>query len=134
MYGLRQIPVKNGAAMMKKAKPKEMYAKKDRKNLQHHEFEHMDAGIRETVKILVKNGIETTQSCQGGPGHCYPVPTIEFCGGYEAGFRAFAVAVTFGLKVGELRRVWWVQSGELVGPHWAMTFRPASSKTAVVER
>jgi hypothetical protein len=106
---------------MKKSKPKEMYSLHDQANMQTHDYSHMDAGIRDAVKTLIENGIETFQSCQGGVGHCYPVPTIEFGGGYEAGFRAFAIATTFGLKIVELRRVWSVQRGELVGPHWAMT-------------
>ena len=100
-----------------------MYAKKDQENIQNHGYEGMDPEIREAVKILCENGIETIQSCQGGPGHAYPNPTIEFCGGYAAGFRALAVAIDFGLAVAELRRVWTIQYGEPVWPHWAMTFR-----------
>lgn len=100
-----------------------MYSKDDQANLQARDYEHMDAGIRDAVRVLIEKGIETVQSCQGGPGHAYPEPTIEFVGGYEAGFRAFAIATTFGLRVRELRRVWSIESGEPVGPHWVMTFR-----------
>jgi hypothetical protein len=107
---------------MKKSRPREMYSKKNQDNIRIHDYSQMDPGIRDAVKILIENGIETMQSCQGGQGHAYPEPTIDFSGGYEAGFRAFAIATMFGLKVTELRRVWSVQDGEPVGPHWAMTF------------
>lgn len=106
---------------MKTRRPKQMYDPKDQANIREHDFSGMDAGIRDAVRILVENGIETVQSCQGGPGHCYPEPTIEFTGNYGAGFKAFAIAVSFGLRPRELRRVWSVQDGEPVGPHWAMT-------------
>src|SRR6266540_3788315 len=33
-------------------------------------------------------GIETFESCEGGPGHAYPEPTIRFQGTPEAGWRA----------------------------------------------
>jgi hypothetical protein len=108
---------------MKKARPKQMYSKEDRKNLHDPGYSGMDAGIREAVRILIENGIETIQSCQGGTGHAYPEPTVEFTGSFGAGFRALAVAMEHGLQVSELRRVWSMQDGEPVGPHWAMTFR-----------
>lgn len=82
----------------------------------------LDPGIKDAVIILVKAGIETTESCQGGPGHSYPEPTIAFAGEYPEGFRALAVALQHGLPVSELRRVWSVESGEPVGPEWKMTF------------
>jgi hypothetical protein len=108
---------------MKKARPKQMYSKEDRKNLQDPGYSGMDVGIREAVRIMIENGIETIQSCQGGPGHSYPEPTVEFCGGYGAGFRAFAIAREHGMAVKELRRTWVIEEGEPVGPHWTITFR-----------
>ena len=57
----------------------------------------LDPGIRPYVKLLREAGIETCQSCQGGKGHAYPEPTIEFHGTYADGFRALAIAQTFGL-------------------------------------
>jgi hypothetical protein len=113
---------------VKRARPKQMYDSRDQAKLQKRDYREMDAGIRDAVRILIENGIETFQSCQGGAGHAYSEPTIEFCGGYEAGFRALAVAMTFGLRVSELRRVWSMQNGEPVGPHWAMTFRKDSPR------
>ena len=111
-----------------------MYSKEDQKNLQDQDYSGMDPGIREAVKILIENGIETIQSCQGGAGHAYPEPTVEFTGSFGAGFRALAIAMEHGLQASELRRVWWIQEGEPVGPHWAMTFRnpvrPSSQKAA----
>lgn len=39
-------------------------------------FKNIDPGIRETVKLLVANGITTFSSCQGGEGHVHSFPTI----------------------------------------------------------
>ncbi|MGO8836259.1 MAG: hypothetical protein ACLQAH_03915 [Limisphaerales bacterium] len=82
----------------------------------------LDKGIEREVRILFENGVETTDSCQGGNGHPFPEPTVRFSGGQAEGFRALAVALQHGLKVTELRRIWIVQDGEPVGPQWEMTF------------
>ncbi len=61
----------------------------------------LDKGIERAVFILRNHGIETLQSCEGGPGHpenydgqhAYPVPTVDFGGGISEGYRAYAVAL-----------------------------------------
>jgi hypothetical protein len=85
--------------------------------------EGLDPGIRHYVLILRKGGVETCQSCQGGPGHAYLEPTVDFLGGKGEGPRAFGVALSYGLPVSELRRVWSAHQDELDGPIWQMTFR-----------
>jgi len=82
----------------------------------------VDPGIRRAVRILWENGIETNESCEGGQGHSFPVPTVRFFGHQEEGFRALAIALQHGLKVAELRRYWVILNGEPCGPHWEMTF------------
>lgn len=86
------------------------------------DWNRLDPGIRDTVRILMENGIETNESCEGTRGHCYPEPTVCFDGMYEAGFRALALAFTYGLKPVELRRVWRIIAGEPVGPEWQLVF------------
>lgn len=88
----------------------------------------LDPGIAPFVKILYDHGVETYESCQGGPdparpgrGHAYLEPTIAFHGGPEAGPRAFGIAQMFDLPVADLRRVWRLQHHELNGPHWEMS-------------
>lgn len=91
-----------------------------------------DPGIREYVRTFMENGFETCQSCEGvaydalkktwGSGHCYPEPTVEFFGGPSEGPRAVALCLERALPLAELRRVWSMQDGEAVGPHWAVTF------------
>lgn len=83
----------------------------------------MDAGIAPYVHILRREGIETYESCEGGVGHCFPEPTIRFCGGKAEGFRAFAIAAAHGLPVLSVRRIWTVDDGELTGPVWEIVFR-----------
>ena len=69
-----------------------------------------------------ENGIETSESCQGGKGHPFPEPTVRFFGDASEGFRALAIALRHGLKVSALRRYWSVEDGEPYGPHWELTF------------
>jgi hypothetical protein len=87
------------------------------------DFDFVDAGIRREVTILSQNGVETFESCEGGPGHTFPEPTIRFCGDRAAGFKALAIALTYGLRPMALRRCYAVIDGEPVGPDWEMTFR-----------
>lgn len=82
----------------------------------------LDEGIREIVITLVANGIETFESCQGGPGHSFPVPTVRFEGSSSEGLRALSVALENGLPVYTLRRTWGVVDGLIHGPWWEMTF------------
>jgi hypothetical protein len=96
----------------------------------------LDKGIAREVKILFENGIEMTESCEGGQGHPFPEPTIRFAGGHAEGFRALGVALQNGLKVTELRRVWTVQDGEPFGPQWEMTFYHPNGKggSAIIKK
>jgi hypothetical protein len=82
----------------------------------------LDAGIAHAVRVLVGAGIETFESCEGGAGHSYQVPTIRFHGYRDQGFKALAVALMHRLPVAELRRSWRIIDGEPIGPHWEMTF------------
>ena len=83
----------------------------------------IDPGIRRAVLVLRSGGIETFESCEGGPGHAYPEPTIRFDGIYADGFKALSIAMTYGLPVVAIRRIWRIQDGEPAGPWWEMTFR-----------
>ena len=48
----------------------------------------LDPEISEIVNLLRTHSVETVQSCQGGEGHSYDKPTIEFRGGKGEGLRA----------------------------------------------
>lgn len=85
----------------------------------------LDAGIARAVAILRAAEIETFESCEGGPGHSYPEPTVAFHGDPSEGFRAYAAAVGHGLRVFKLQRIWRVDYGELTGPWWQLVFAPA---------
>ena len=87
----------------------------------------LDRGIRKYVVILRENGVETSESCEGGKGHSFPEPTIRFFGERAEGFRALSISLQHNLPVFALRRVWRVQDGEPVGPDWEIVFtRPAT--------
>lgn len=82
----------------------------------------LDPGIEHAVVLLCENGVETFESCQGGPGHAYPEPTIRFHGERAEGYRVLSIALTNALPVKELRRVWPVIDGEPTGPCWEIVF------------
>ncbi len=84
----------------------------------------LDEGIRNEVKLLMENGVETFESCQGGNGHAFPEPTIRFHGERYEGFRVLSLAMMLGLKVSALRRVWNVIDGEPIGADWEPVFVP----------
>ena len=85
-------------------------------------MENLDHGIRSVVQLLIDNGVETFESCEGGEGHAFYEPTVRFHGSQAEGFRALAVALQHGLRVCELRRYYSIEDGVPVGPHWEMTF------------
>ena len=87
----------------------------------------LDPGIESAVLALREAGLETFESCAGGPGHAYPEPTVRFYGERPEGFRALAVAMQAGLPVGELRRVWPIVDAEPTGPWWELTFAPTKA-------
>ena len=93
----------------------------------------LDRQISYAVKVLRDAGVETYESCQGGPGHAFLEPTIRFYGGRGEGFRALAVAIEHGLPVHHLRRFWRVVDGELEGPGWEVTFYP-TARLALVQQ
>jgi hypothetical protein len=43
-------------------------------------LETLDRGIRDQVAALRECGVETFESCEGGPSHAYPEPTVRFYG------------------------------------------------------
>jgi hypothetical protein len=83
----------------------------------------LDAGIEQAVHALRAAGIETYESCEGGPGHVFAEPTIRFTGQPSEGYRAVALALEQGLPVYALKRVWTIEAGELTGPVWEIVFR-----------
>lgn len=111
----------------------------DTKALEEHPerrdwYERLDPGIRQIVRILAENGVDTCQSCAGsgpfgeqsgkrnGDAHSYIEPTVEFYGSASAGFAALSIAMQHRLPVVSLRRLWNIEDGEPVGPIWSMTF------------
>ena len=82
----------------------------------------LDPEIEAIVLRLMEDGVETFESCQGGPGHAYPERAVRFEGPQSEGFRALAAALQANMPVAELRRVWSINDREPVGPVWELTF------------
>ncbi|MEQ3625970.1 MAG: hypothetical protein ABNH26_08685 [Celeribacter sp.] len=83
----------------------------------------LDAGIARHVHVLREAGLATIESCEGGPGHCFPEPTVRIKGDHAEGFKAYSVALQHGLKPRALARIWHVEDGELNGPVWDLIFQ-----------
>jgi hypothetical protein len=90
----------------------------------------LDPGIAVAVIALNDANVETFESCEGGPGHAYPEPTVRFHGNQAEGLRALAVAMNAGLRVSALRRTWPILDEEPTGPWWELTFVLASDPIA----
>lgn len=86
------------------------------------DYAGLDEGISQAVKVLMRAGIETYESCEGGEGHSYYEPTVRFHGNQGAAGEALTVAMNHGLPVSNIKRVWTIQDGESVGPTWEMVF------------
>lgn len=86
------------------------------------DIDALDPKIKPIVVLLNENGIETYESCQGGIGHAFPMPTVRFHGERSEGFRVLAIAQANGLHLAEMRRFWSINDGEPVGPSWEITF------------
>jgi hypothetical protein len=82
----------------------------------------LDKGILRAVEILNQFGIETFESCEGGPGHAYPEPTVRFHGQREEVFKALSICLQHNLPVSSIRRIWPVIDGEPVGPYGEIVF------------
>ena len=72
--------------------------------------------------IFRSKGVETFESCQGGPSHHFKEPTVRFHGGHAAGPMATGYALECGLPISDLRRCWKISQYELDGPYWEMIF------------
>jgi hypothetical protein len=96
--------------------------------------EPLDEGIRDIVLVLIANGVETYESCEGGKGHAYPWPTVRFTGSPAEGLRAVSVALANGLPVAQLRRTWSIRDESIHGPWWEMTFKPSKDSPLWAER
>ena len=97
-----------------------------RERLRSTKFEppwgNLDPLISPIVRVFYEEGAETYESCQGGPGHPFPCPTIRFFGGVSEGLRLVSIALAYDLNPTGLSRIYDIVDKELVGPRWEMTF------------
>jgi hypothetical protein len=84
----------------------------------------LDPGIERIVRTLMDAGVETFESCEGGPGHAFTEPTVRFGAGRpEEGWQALAVCLTFGYPVLRLATYWNIEHGHVpTGPYWELVF------------
>jgi len=94
----------------------------------------LDEEIRDIVLVLIKNGVETFESCEGGRGHSFAEPTVRFFGESAEGLRALSIAISHGLPVSHLRRAWDIVDNCIDGPYWEMTFIPPKDSQIWTDR
>lgn len=90
-------------------------------------LEGIDPGIRETVRILREHGVNTCQSCQGGAGHSYSRPTVDFIEGGSIGpWEALHIARNeCPLELRQFRLQWGFHDERISGPTemvWQLVF------------
>src|SRR5262245_26494518 len=89
----------------------------------------LDLGIAHVVDLLAAKGaalgIRTSESCDGSPGHAYPVPTVGLYGSSGAAWHAVGIVLDHGLPVRDLAQVWSMgPCGPDGPPVWELRFRP----------
>ena len=84
------------------------------------EYEKLDKGIRFPVKVLHAAGLETCQSCEGGKGHAYELPTIEMISrdSDADGFAALAVLAHYGIEVFSIGIQWPIKNWMPYEKNW----------------
>ena len=83
---------------------------------------HPVEDIPAEIAALRAVGLEPSRVYYGQGEHAGAVTSVLFAGDRNDGWHALAAALKAGLEVAELRRIWNVSEGELVGPWWEMTF------------
>ncbi len=83
----------------------------------------LESGIKEYVLFLRANGVETFESCEGGPGHSFPEPTIRFYGDKYEGIKATYLCLANEVPLCQIRRTITVnQDKEVSSPFWEAVF------------
>jgi len=99
------------------------------------QWKRLDAGIRETVRILQENGVHTLSSCEGreNPGysperdgpHHGDWPYVIIHGTAADAFIALGAVIKAGRPVRSIEQSWFVypESPTVpIGPQWRITF------------
>jgi len=81
----------------------------------------LEPGIAAAVIALNDIGVTTFTSCEGGPGHPFPEPTVRFYGDPVTAELAAATVILAGLPAHELRRVWALAESP-PHPFWEIVF------------
>jgi hypothetical protein len=88
---------------------------------EHFPHETLDPGIVRILRIFKDHGIETCQSCEGGPGHSYEHPTIDVLG---EPWKALDIANTYAAQVDTVSEIFGIRDGRPVEHFWRIEFNP----------
>jgi hypothetical protein len=82
----------------------------------------LDPKIRPIVELLIKNGIETTSSCQGGRGHAFLSPRVSFKGSKKDAYRALRLVENNGWAWCSLYKGYYPEEGTVKSSDWLLQF------------
>ena len=94
-------------------------------------IDDVDKGIVNELKILNNYGIRTCQSCEGGVGHAFGKPTIDFFGDIKEGYKVYNIAIKHKLNVDYLVRIYNIDDNELKQVDWGIVFKKTKHKLII---
>ncbi len=83
----------------------------------------LDPDIRPYVETLREHGVETIESCQGGPGHSTAGPYISFRGPAGEGLRVAGIAQNLGWPITRMRKEWAFFADDITAPVWVLELK-----------
>ncbi|MDE0033679.1 MAG: hypothetical protein OXU75_11150 [Deltaproteobacteria bacterium] len=83
----------------------------------------LDPNILPYVEVLRAHGVETIESCQGGPGHSRAGPYISFRGPPGEGLRVAGIAQNLGWPITRIVKEWAFFGDDITTPVWVLKLR-----------
>ena len=89
------------------------------------DYAKIDEGIIPVIKLLMKHGYQTSESCQGGPGHGYLYPTVLFYATQQGCVDALAMLRANGYEMYSCRLTKNRRTpGYRSSPYWLLRLHP----------
>ncbi len=83
----------------------------------------LDPDIQPYVDVLREHGVDTIESCQGGPGHSSAGPYISFRGPVGEGLRVAGIALSLGWPITRILKEWAFFADDITPPVWVLKLR-----------
>ncbi|SRX52746.1 hypothetical protein AEQU1_00616 [Aequorivita sp. CIP111184] len=70
-------------------------------------FKNINEVIIEAVQVLNNHGFITCESCHGGEGHCFDLPTVRFQDNEFDLIRVYRICENYGIKIYQANKSIW---------------------------